>query len=258
MKLVRLFFLAKLASLLLVAAATAETAYITDKISVGLHAEKSLDSPIVTILPSGTEVEIAKSEEDLSYVQDPEGNSGWIDNSYLVQHGPEERDNGKLQELNAALEIQLADAHKKISELEVSVNNGVTEGSIEAETYNELKQEYSILQQQFNSERLNSGELQVQLTELKKRIGQDNDNASMYEEIENLQEDKKNLEISLAIALDRNESMDMSPDNSTQRLAINSWKHQLVYFSIALIIGLCLGIYLMDYRNRRKHGGFRI
>ncbi|MFQ5659240.1 MAG: TIGR04211 family SH3 domain-containing protein [Gammaproteobacteria bacterium] len=251
-------------SLLLLFTATvgAETAYITDELKAGLHEERTLDSPIVKIVPSGTHMEVIKRTERLSFVRDPQGITGWIDNSYLKQQIPASERLKLAQTKSANLEKELTDARQQLKALQSKLNVKTQNDPGEVNALNKLKHEHTTLQQQYNSERLKAGELQVQLTELRKRIGQDNDNASLYNQIRQLQEDNKNLEVKLANAQEANQSL--RTIQTSNKAAANAhhdftaWQGLFTYIAIAVVIGFGLGIYLLDYTNRRRHGGFRI
>ena len=233
----------------------AETAYITNEIRVGIHADKTVDSPILKLLPSGTVLEIIKREERMSFVQDPTGSSGWLDNTYLIPEKPQSRNILELQTRNRNLEQQLLAANRKIQDREQ--DGTLKPGSSEASN---LAPGNEQLQQELNSERIKNGELQVEMTELRKHIGQNSDNESLFEKILKLEETNRNLQIQLESKQNGNAGRDLPV---TLRLGdgnINSvdWRRQLLYLTVALISGLGLGVYLMDYLNRRRHGGFRI
>ena len=66
----------------------AETVYITDSLLVGLHEEKSIDSAILKVLPTGTTLEVIKRDNEFVNVRDPKGVTGWISNSYLITNDP--------------------------------------------------------------------------------------------------------------------------------------------------------------------------
>ena len=72
-------------STLMLSAYAADTVYITDQFKIGLHEDKDPDSPIVQIVATGTRLEIIKQEQESSFVREPQGASGWIDNTYLSQ-----------------------------------------------------------------------------------------------------------------------------------------------------------------------------
>jgi SH3 domain protein len=231
----------------------AETAYVTNQFSVGLHEDKSSDSPIIKLVQSGNDLEIVKREDNFTYVADNEGTNGWIDNTYLLDIAPSTAQSGgeglELQQTRQ----QFAEAQAEIDRLK---NTALTSGAGDQD-FIMLQDQYKALQQEFNSEQINAGELQVQLTEMRKRIGQDNDNASLYSEIEQLEQDNKSLEIQLA-AVPGREGLDSPPDNAQSDQSSSSWRNTLIYFSITLFVGFCVGIYLMDFINRRRHAGLRI
>ena len=229
----------------------AETAYITNEFRVGLHEDKTLDSPIVKTIKSGSALEIIKREENYTYVSDAKGSTGWIDNSYLTDTPADSTLAKGLAVEKENLEKKLADANAQIKTLQVRNSPPRTNSSV-------LKKERDELQQQFNTERLKAGELQVQLAELRKRIGQDNENASLYKEIEQLQLDKKSLEIQMTAVLESNALPTDAIANNGKASVGGNWKRQLIYLAITVFIGFSLGIYMMDYFNRRKHSGLRI
>ena len=70
----------------------AETVYITDSLLVGLHEQKSIDSPILKVLPTGTTLEVIKRDNDFVHVRDPKGVSGWISNNYLTTNNPDNKE----------------------------------------------------------------------------------------------------------------------------------------------------------------------
>ena len=228
-----------LLGLLFANVATAETRYITTQLQFGLHEEKTLDSPIVDVLPAGTALEIIKTEADVSYVRAPNGSNGWIDNSYLVNTGPSDLQKS-LQDKNGELEKQLAAARNQIKTLQTSTATGP---------------EMDALEERLNTEKLRAGELEEQLSTLRKRIGQDNDNTALYNQIEQLEADKKNLEVQLSIAEDSGQT---SGDTAASFNSGPGWRNLVIYLIITLILGIGAGIYLMDFFNRRRHGGFRV
>ena len=240
-------------------AATAERMTVTPQVKAGLHEQKSLDSPITKLVGSGTELEIIKREDTLSFVREPEGTTGWIDNSYLGSDAGGAT--GQLKEaLDRAdvLERRLAEAQQQIADL--SAGKGAT--SVQSGTdsqRNETLKKQSEDAQQLKEERLKSGELQVQLAELKKRLGVNNDNESLYQRILDLETENKRLELTAAGATGTEGSATSpsasSPAASGITLPAGNLATILVF---AVLAGLLAGLYLMDFLNRRRHGGFRV
>ena len=246
MKTTHVFCLAISLVLLHTNAVLAETKYITNELEIGLHEEKNLDSPIIKTLPSGTALELVKREDNVSFVRDSKGANGWIDNSYLTSSDPTGGQLGSSQKKIASLENQLDIAQKKIAGLQKKAPDS-------AELAN-LKQEKAEVEAQLKSEKLKAGQLEAEISKLRKRVGQNNDNQSLYEQIEELESDKKNLEVALAISQGDSEGELSSRFGSSGP----GWRNMLIYLVVAMLIGLGLGIYFMDFLNRRRHGGFRV
>jgi len=212
---------------LLAGNAGAATVYVTSQLQFGLHADKSIGSAVIKLLPTGAPLELIKTEDSFSYVRTEDGTSGWIDNSYLTEEVP-------LAGFTAISPSQPA-----------SADNAGDGSSVE---------------QQLKSERVRTGELQVQIAELRKRLGQDGSNDSLYAKIDQLAVEKKQLEVQLAQILEGN-----GPAGEVSRPAADSdegglynLRNLLIALSVALLAGIIAGLYLMDFLYRRRHGGFRI
>jgi len=230
--------------------AFSDTAYVTDQLRAGLHADDLAGSPIVKIIPTGTPLEVIKADDRFTFVRDPEGAEGWIDNQYLVPDKPDR--------------IRLREAEARISELEASLTRARQDSSTARNSENspieQLEADRKALEQQFKSERIKTGELQVQIAELRKRLGQGGGNHDeLYEKIDRLNMEKKQLEVQLARALEGNFQKDRNID-SPDSLSGDYLTPQniLIAIVVVLITGVIIGLYLMDFIHRRRHGGFRI
>lgn len=108
-----------------VSAALAQTHYVTDRVLVGLYEGKSKDSPLIKVMPTGTPLEILNREDEFVEVRGPDGLTGWVEASYVVDRKPaqlvvlELADKQKVTtvELDAARE-QLTAMEAKLAELE--------------------------------------------------------------------------------------------------------------------------------------------
>lgn len=63
---------------------SADRAYVIDKLLVGIYETEDLNSTIVKIISTGTELEVIQKTDQLALVIDPTGAKGWIDKSYLM------------------------------------------------------------------------------------------------------------------------------------------------------------------------------
>ena len=234
----RLYKYAILMMLWFVASIThAETNYVIDKLDIGLHESRTTDSPILKLIPSGTALTILERDNELVYVQEPEGVKGWIHSKYLMDKKP---GRARITEL----EKQNSDLQKEIELLKSK-----TAGTTTNENGNSKE-----LEQQLNSERLKVGELQAQLTDLKARIPSiGGSNEKLQEEIEQLKQENNSLTNQL-----ESSGIEVSGQSSSNTFSLSNWKNITTIVLIIFILGMAGGAFVLDYFNRRRHGGFRV
>ena len=236
----------------------AETAYIADKLMVGLHQDKTVDSAIIKVLPTGTPLEVLARGGELTQVKDPDGVSGWIDNNYLINTPPAQTQLQQVQEKADKLEAELKNAKLKLAGLETGQ---APSGPEDMDKLAAALKENEELKQLFKSERLKVGELQANITELRNNLSQSNDNTAMQEKLKQLTEEKAALEKQLD-DLRTTEPPAEPPADSGVSIGQGNldfdWRSILIAFVITLVIGFIAGIYTLDILNRRRHGGFRI
>jgi len=205
---------------------SADTVYVTNRLQLGLHADKTDTSPIIALLDSGTALELIKSEDNLSYVHTADGMDGWVDSSYLLRDNPA---------------------------------TAVPSGDVPEPLVGESGADQTTLEQQLKTERVKTGELQVQIAELRKRLGQDGSNDSLYEKIDQLAVEKKQLEIQLAQLLEGSNQLTPVPNaDSIVVEGLYTPGNAIIAVVVSLIAGAIAGLYLMDFLYRRRHGGFRV
>jgi SH3 domain protein len=90
------------------AVSAAETAYVIDKLLVGVHEDRDLNSAIVKVLPTGTKLEVMQRDGELAQVRDSDGTSGWVDGAYLMKEAPAQLQVQTLSEEVAELKRRLA------------------------------------------------------------------------------------------------------------------------------------------------------
>ena len=207
----------------------AEIAYVTDEVNIGLHKEPTNESPIIKLVPSGTKLNIIERENDLIHVEEPEGVRGWVNTQNVLNNKPGKT---KINEL----EITNKELHKKIQTLEKESTKLISQEELE---------------QKLNSERLKVGELQVELTNIKSSAGNIQTSDKLLTDIEQLKNANKQL-------IDQLESAGINRKNSLGSIKPENESSSFSIFLIIFIFGIASGIFILDYINRRRHGGFRI
>ncbi len=208
----------------------AEDVYVTDEVKIGLHKEASNESPIIKLVPSGTKLNIIERENDLIHVEEPEGVRGWVNSQNILNNKP-----GKTKIIE--LEKEKKELEKKIEVLENAPQKSISDQELE---------------QKLNAERLKVGELQVELTNIKSKAGDIKSNEKLLTDIEHLKSANKQLINQLA-------SSGIGSENSGDKLSSNNNSSlSLFSFLIIFIFGVIGGVLIIDYINRRRHGGFRV
>lgn len=246
----------------------AETVYVIDRLLVGVHSEKSLDSPIIKALPTGTQLEVLAREGDLAQIRGPGGVTGWVDAVYLSEEQPAAMLLEGLAAQNRQLAEDLKTAQARVDEL-------AAEGAVTAESTQRaesgrvagLEQQLDDVRRQLESERTRAGELQSKLATIqntppadaKTLVDLTQENAALKRELEEAQ--IKAIRAAETVQASPPSKVDAKANADAMSVA-GRWNISVtVIMGVllgALLIGLIGGIWLMDARQRRRLGGFRI
>ena len=223
--------------------AHAETNYVIDELKIGLHEDRTIDSPIIKLVPSGTALTIIERDNDLVQVQEPDGARGWVNSKYLIDKKPGRAQLVELEKSNAALQ-------KEIELLKLKPGTGTT---TDTSMGNDNSKE---LEQQLKSERLKVGELQAQLTDLKAHISDIGNSDNLLKEIDQLKQENNQLVNQLESS--GIEVVTEAGSTGNNSFSLYNWKQISITIMIIFILGMIGGAFILDYFNRRRHGGFRV
>ena len=234
--------------------ALAETAYVIDQLLVGVHAQKNLESAIIKVLPTGTQLEILERDGELARVKDSDNSEGWIDTAYLMNNPPARAMVERLERANTSLQQQLDDTKNTPPEdSESNADRGSTDKLMKENTELKRKLSNELINSAKMTEKMNSYEARMsgqplsaaetQVTELEKTI------------VELKRDLERSMQANKALEAQNSESLrDMMPEMDIDGF---SWP-ALIGALVALVLAYGGGIYTMDYLNRRRHGGFRV
>ncbi len=246
----------------------AENAFVIDKLLVGVHEGKDLDSAIIKVLPTGTQLEILKREGELAYVADPEQTKGWVDAAYLTAERPAalralelEKEKLALVARIKVLETQPATARpgQENSQANGQANanpNDDSNGKVDA-----LTSENTELKGKLSDERLRSGKLQTEVAGLRTEVK--NSSAPPDARVMELEHARDDLQAELAAVREQLGEFEAraSLNDSAALLPLvlrdyATWI--LIALAIVIAIAFAGGAYTIDFLGRRRHGGFRI
>lgn len=222
----------------------AETVYITDSLFIGMHKERSIDSEILKVLPTGTALEVIKRDNEFVNVRDTNGASGWISERNLMSHDPN-NDEG-LDEHSAQSKIRDLETELQNIKLQQVSDNKDLAQDLNAEEIKKLKIENKKLKQQASSNKLKSGEMQANLAELRNQISQRGSNSKLINKVKQLTETNAQL---------KDEIGQLQKTSNTDSFKLSN---PVIFSGIALLLGLLVGIIFMDRREKHRYGGLRL
>lgn len=250
--------------------ALAEKRYVTDRILLGIHSTADEASELIKSVPSGTELEVIDTVEGFIKIKLADGTEGWVSSGFVMEETPATRKYDILanqyEQTTQELDKLKIDFAKKDRELEVrrdQLSNATT-------TIKELKKHKAagtdaVVVDTETEEKLTAALQEVET--LKTKIVQleakpvpvmDIDQKQILNELTEVKDKNEVLQKRIDVALAHlNGDRIPSPEElASIRPKFPAWYWSLLV--IILLIGIISGYFIMDYRFRRRHGGFRI
>lgn len=264
----------------------AKTFYVTDKVLVGVYEQSNTESNLIKALPTGTPIEVLEEIGDFTKVRSPDGTTGWVETSYLIDHKPAQLVVLELtdQQKQANEQLGLAQAELEATQKQlVELRAGATTDASAQE-----KKLADDLKKSKNKARNLKKDLAASKTQLENKSRQhkalEEKNKKLQKEIINLRKNKPVATKAVPIAttaVDDAELRNIQAKNkqlsdtlnkirATLQLPENSASIEddagvtlkylwLLIGSLVLAIsGFIGGIKWLDWRNLKRHGGFRI
>lgn len=245
----------------------AEKRYVTDRILLGVHAEANEDSTVIKSIPSGTELEVTDTSGNFIQIKLEDGTEGWVNSGYVMESTPATRKYDVLahqyEQTTQELDKLKIDYAKKNRELQIrrdQVSNATT-------TIRELKKRKGgavVVDPELEANLKAAVEeveaLKLKITELENKPEPkiEVDQKQLFNELKNVKEKNDLIQkrIDVALAHLKGERIPTAEELASIRPQFPTWYWTLLI--IILLMGVVAGYFIMDYRFRRRHGGFRI
>ena len=229
---------------------SADRAYVIDKLLVGIYETEDLNSTIVKIISTGTELEVIQTTDQLALVIDPTGAKGWIDKSYLMAEPTSEIILNKLIKENT----------KNVTSNPKTVGSG--------ETLATLKKSNTQLKAKLAGVLPEAKKCESKLSILEKEsIQMRQELSTECSSIDSSAAWTKNDYMAIESALEK-ANMQIKKQNLIKDAKINLELVLIViqHYWIALMILVMLitaaafgaGAYMFDVISRKRHGGYRL
>lgn len=247
--------------------AFAEKRYVTDRILLGIHAEADETSSLIKSVPSGTELEVIDTVEGFIQIKLEDGTEGWVSSGFVMTDTPATRKYDVLahqyEQTTQELDKLKVDYAKKDRELQVrrdQVSNATT-------TIRELKKRKGgaavvdpELENKLNAslQEVETLKTKIKALEEKPQPKVDIDQKQIFNELKDVKDQNDVLQkrIDVALAHLKGTRIPTAEELASIRPKFPTWYWTLLV--IILLIGIIAGYFIMDYRFRRRHGGFRI
>lgn len=222
-------------ALCLLFAFAAQAAHITDKLVVGLYADGSLQGEPSQLLTSGTPVEVLERGKGAVQVRLADDSRGWVEAGYVTEEKP-----ARMMLLEAQAEIR--QLKKQLANAGVGDQEApAPESSLPSVREERLKDQLAQAGQRI-AELQQAGEA---LAEAQRRI------AALEQEKARLDRARELLGVA-------------GPEPASAEAADGPAAGQIGPYlpwiggGLALLIGFGAGVGFIDYRIRKRYGGFRI
>ena len=248
--------------------ASAEKRYVTERILLGIHTEADETSTLIKSVPSGTELEVLDTAEGFIEIKLEDGTEGWVSSGFVMEQTPATRKYDVLahqyEQTTQELDKLKVDFEKNKRELQVrrdQVSNAKT-------TIQDLKKRKSgsvvvvdpEVEKKLTASLQEVETLKLKVVELEKKPEPkpDIDQKQIFNELKEAKEqnDVMKKRIDVALAHLNGERIPTAEELASIRPKFPTWYWTLLV--IILLIGVVAGYFIMDFRFRRRHGGFRI
>ncbi len=136
----------------------AETKYVTDITKITMRSAPDAEHKIISMLKSGTRIEILEKSGSWSKVRTKDGKEGWALTRFLVNEKPAvillgrlERENKKLSDKFEAIQAENTKLQKENIRL-VEIEAKYIELEKESKTFLELKKEYQTIKKEYDDQ----------------------------------------------------------------------------------------------------------
>ncbi|TDY03900.1 TIGR04211 family SH3 domain-containing protein [Thiohalophilus thiocyanatoxydans] len=263
----------------MVSPALAKTEYVSDQLEIDLYQQPSINSTVTGKLSIGDSVEVLQEQGEFKRITLDNGDQGWVRAQYLGEEPPQTAQDDQLASKNEQLSRQLEERNQQLKKVQSDLqarrdelSNARTtidklEKQIEAGAEGKVSREAQ--QQKLAEKDRRIEQLQSEIDNLKEKLatkqvasqepGMELSEVEQYrEQLE--RQSKRNEDLQARIDLAREfltrEELPSAEEIEKWRPSLPGWYWGTLL--MVLIIGIVGGIGWMDYRLRRRHGGFRV
>jgi SH3 domain protein len=212
----------------------AHSAHITDKLVVGLYAAPKIEGTPLQLLSSGMPLEVLRRKDGFAEVRLGDDQTGWVEADYVTEEKPAK---AMLLETQARLRLMGLEL-AKLREQSDTATPAVPAAA---------EDDMAVLQQALEQSASRIVELEAALAE--------RDNAGSAQQ----QLDRLNAQVrEMLQQLAKTQGLSVAGAETATSPGLVTRYREWIIGAAALLFGFAAGILFIDYRFRRRHGGFRL
>ena len=253
---------------------SAETLYVTDRILLGIHQLPDEKSPILKSIASGVIVTVVSKKGEFINIRTADGTQGWVAANFLVKAKPaaQQYDNlfSQYQKTVETLKVVNERLTKKERELQIKRDQLSNATTTIKELKKGVKANSNTSTPVENVAAIDTGALEEANKEIKtlktKLLGleqqlkdnKDIDPSGMQSKLIKTEQENTLMRNSIEMALASLEGKHVptAEELAGIRASFPAWYWGLTI--VMIMLGVIGGVVWNDYKNRKRHGGFRI
>ena len=291
----RAFCLAMIVVLTMLGPLQTEAAYLVDRLLIAIHQDRTPESTIIEVIPTGSQIEVLSVEGEFARIRTSDGTTGWVATGYVTEQKPAQLRLTELQNSAEKSGSELRAAQATIDALQVQLRETKAAGlqstqnqqsetlaaqverqaeasvSLNAELKQALRQNQLLREEaelrELAAKQDAAAEIEVLRTEVAKlkharekrhpTIRPSPDLREMQRLAEENKRVKQRLEATIAALTDSQnvQTVDRAIDRQWRVSSGTMWQISALLFGGVLLFSL--GALWTDHRSRRRVGGFR-
>ena len=227
-------------------ASLANSAYITDKISVDIRSDKSVKGERIKSLPSGTSVDVLARENNYAKVRTRDNVEGWVEAKYLTNEKPTQIEYLQLAVKYKEAQAKIEDYQTRLLQMQELRKEAKTADWLR-NRLNENKKTEDSLNQDLKYKDIEIAELKISVANLEEQL------INTKAELNNILATNGAVSHQVSTTSDTAEQTLYSTNSS---VSFYTWL--VLSLAVTLIIGILMGFVLIDYKVCRKQGDARL
>lgn len=218
-------------------------AHITDKLVVGIYAEPSVEGSPMTLISSGTPLEVLERKTKFVRVRMADQTTGWVESAYVTEEKP-------AKAVLLETQTKLRQVKKELDALKAAQSDGEGDGTVSASsTLSDAV--VADLQAALTEAQARVRELETQAPADAAQAPGDDPATSRLAQLES----RVQQAIDVLSAAD---GVLTQPVAAASQAGVVTRFRPWIIGLIALFVGFGIGVVFIDYRFRKRYAGLRI